>query len=564
MNAWLERVFPTSAYPRTVDQYRAVMVYATTVILFVFYMGYALFVTEWALADGRPEDATMLQSAFYNPLLPQSLAFYVIVILSIASYVLTVRGRLKISQWLPPALWYLSGVLLAALTVASPAFAAVNALVLVMLSGLLIGQRGLIIAIVVSILTIVLRFATDPNYIRQVGEPGLENVGAQLVGGALLVYLFLRFATVNRSEGATEIMEDSSITAAVLRQIAQQVALRVTPQKLLTDIVTQIEYAFPYLHHVQVFLLSEDGAQAEIAASTGEIGRVLVEQGYTIPLGTQSIISRVIETGASVLEGADGSTGRNERLPDTSVQIVFPLRIGLKVLGALDLQSPQTDAFSDFSSVATFQALSDSLALAIDNVTQYQRAEARLRDNEALVNEARAALQEVQRLNDRLTGRAWADYLQNGHDGVGAMVDFEANITQSEFESTPTLQDAIMINQVVEGRNDGVQIIAVPLRVRGQVVGAMEFELDATQAFAPEDLDLLQEVGERFGMAVENARLVDESQRLARREALVNQITARLQGTNDMENMLNEAARSLRDVLNAERVSIRLGIPPVK
>jgi GAF domain-containing protein len=561
---WLNRFFPVKAYPNTINRYRAWMVYATTVILTVLYLAYALFVKEWALADGRPEDATMLQSALYNPFLPQSLAFYFILILNATSYELTRRGKLHISQWLPPTIWYFGGVLLAVTSVASPAFAAVNALVFVMLAGLLIGQHGLWVATGISLVTMILGFIADPTYVRQVGEPSIENLAAQLIGGALLVYLFLRFANVNRSEGATEIMQDSSITAAVLRQIAQQVALRVTPQKLLSDIVTKIEQAFPYLHHVQVFLLSDDGSQAELAASSGDIGQALIEQGYMIPLGTQSIISQVIETGASVLEGANGTRGRSERLETTSVQIVFPLRIGLKVLGALDIQSPDATAFSDFASVATFQALSDSLALAIDNVTQYQRAEARLRDNESLVNEARVALQEVERLNDRLTGRAWAEYLQNVRQDIGTMVDFEADMVQSQFEPTPTLQDAIMINQVVEERHDGVQVIAVPLRVRGQVVGAMEFELDSTQLFSPEDLDLLQEVGERFGMAVENARLVDESQRLARREALVSQITSRLQSTNDIETMLNEAARSLRDVLNAERVSIRLGTPPVK
>ncbi len=141
-------------------------------------------------------------------------------------------------------------------------------------------------------------------------------------------------------------------------------------------------------------------------------------------------------------------------------------------------------------------------------------------------------------------------------------MNFETQSLNTEFEMTPTIQDAIRTKQLVEDHQDDSQVIAVPLRVRGHVIGAMEFELDADRGFSPEDLDLVQEVSERFGMAVENARLVDESQRLARREALVNQITARLQVTNDVDNMLTEATRSLYDTLKARRVSVRLGSPP--
>ncbi|RMG84024.1 MAG: hypothetical protein D6712_12075, partial [Chloroflexi bacterium] len=50
----------------------------------------------------------------------------------------------------------------------------------------------------------------------------------------------------------------------------------------------------------------------------------------------------------------------------------------------------------------------------------------------------------------------------------------------------------------------------------------------------------------------------EESQRIAQREALVNEISARLQTRTDVETTLAEAARSLRDVLKVGRVAIRL------
>ena len=103
------------------------------------------------------------------------------------------------------------------------------------------------------------------------------------------------------------------------------------------------------------------------------------------------------------------------------------------------------------------------------------------------------------------------------------------------------------------------QVIAVPVRVRGQVIGAMEFELTDTGNLSPEDLNLMEEVGEQLGLAAESNRLFETSQRVAQREALVNEISTRLQASNNVEMTLNEAARSLRSTLKANRVTIRLG-----
>jgi GAF domain-containing protein len=98
--------------------------------------------------------------------------------------------------------------------------------------------------------------------------------------------------------------------------------------------------------------------------------------------------------------------------------------------------------------------------------------------------------------------------------------------------------------------------------VRGQVIGAIEFELDKESSLSPEDLALIQEVGERFGLAAENTRLFERSQRIAQREALVNEIGVRLQTSSSIEATLAEAARSLKQTLRADKVAIRLGTPP--
>ncbi|MFW5691853.1 MAG: GAF domain-containing protein [Chloroflexota bacterium] len=557
MNRLTTWLFDTSPYVTRMDRYRATLVYVITVMILIPYAVYAVTVPEWTLPDGRA-DQTMLDVALRAPLEPAGIAFYVTLLLSAVTIAATRRGLLHEVRWFPVVTWYISGVLLTALTGDTVAYGGLTIVLLIFIAGLLTNIRGIFAAAVIGSVSIVLRGIGDPAFFGT-GGVTVYSVLILIAGTTILVYLFLRLNRVAEQQTVFNAVEDRSITAVVLRQIAAQVAQRVTPRDLLARIVDQIAASFDSINHVQIYLMAEDGLQAELVASTEPGGKQRIAEGYTIPLGTNSVISRVMETGGSMIEGPEATPRPGERLPGTAIHVVLPLRIGPKILGALDLQSERAAAFDNPNAIATFQALGDSLALAVDNVSQFERAETRLRENERLVGEARAALAEVERLNERLTGTAWAGYLQGAQRHLAAAVDFKMNTAPDPETWTDTLLNAMQSDQFIQSQQGDSQIVAIPLRVRGRVVGAMEFEMDSQRPFTPEDYDLVQEVSERFGLAVENARLVEESQQLAQREALVNQITTRLQGTNDIENMLSEAARGLVNALRANRVSIRLG-----
>jgi uncharacterized protein YigA (DUF484 family) len=89
----------------------------------------------------------------------------------------------------------------------------------------------------------------------------------------------------------------------------------------------------------------------------------------------------------------------------------------------------------------------------------------------------------------------------------------------------------------------------------------MEFELALEQNIGAEQLAVLQQVVERLGLAAENIRLLDEAQRMAQREAMVNEITARMQAVTSVEAVVAAATQSLADAFQAPRVAIRLGMP---
>jgi GAF domain-containing protein len=438
----------------------------------------------------------------------------------------------------------------------------------ILFAGLLNGERGLIVATALAFVTFAVgvsgRSALSSSLPQAVNNYDLISTPLGLVTISGLTYLFLHFVRMSRIEGESRAAEERIKLAELTSETARRIASRLALGDVLSNAIEQIRENYPDIYHAQIFLVDETGQEARLAASTGEIGKFLMQRRHSLNVGSLSVIGQVTLTGESVIARADDPNSihrRNEALPETATEAAFPLRIGNKIIGALDLQSRVATAFAK-DDIPSFQLLADHIAVAIDNARLFEETEERLRENQQLVEQARTAVREVERLNRQLTGRAWAEYLHGKSEQLSRSVDFTDNTVRQEDAWTPTMQEAIQYNYVAQNQQDDAQVIAIPIRVRGQVIGAVEFELDKESSLSPEDLALIQEVGERFGLAAENTRLFERSQRIAQREALVNEIGVRLQASNNIEATLAEAARSLKQSLRADKVAIRLGTPP--
>jgi GAF domain-containing protein len=421
-----------------------------------------------------------------------------------------------------------------------------------------------LLALITLVIGIAMRVNLSSPPPLEVNTYDLISIPLGLVSISSLTFLFLRYARLSRSEGATEAMGERLRLAEITSHIARRISKRMALDEVLTSAIEQIRTSYSDIYHAQIFMVDESGQEARLVASTGEIGKLLMQRQHSLGVGSLSVIGQVTLAGEALIARAgspDSIHRRNEALPDTAVEAAFPLRIGDKVIGALDLQSRNTNTFQE-DDIPAFQSLADHIAVAIDNARLFEETSERLRENQQLVEQARNAVREVERLNRQLTGRAWSEYLRSKGDQLGLSVDFTDNSVKQDNTWTQTISEAIQYNYVAQTQQDDAQIIAIPLRVRGQVIGAIEFELDKDTSLSPEDLILVQEVGERLGLAAETTRLFERSQRIAQREALVNEIGTRLQSTSNIEATLAEAARSLKQTLRADKVAIRLGTPP--
>jgi GAF domain-containing protein len=553
MQNFLSSVFDVSRYQTLVEKNRAQMIYGMTALITLLY-------TVYTFRINPVNGLNLWQEAVSNPVWAVCLpAFYVS---AIVTFVATRSGWLKLASIGPVVMWFVGAVVNS--TVTNGFTLTIDGIVLiglVLLAGLLNYERGLLLGALVGLVILAVgvslraNLTTSPLILnRDTSLSDFFTIALVMIGGVGVVYMFLRTMYLNRLEGVIRATELTS-------RIDQRVSQRMSLQDVLNSAVEEMRQNYPDIHHAQIFLIDELNNTAVLQASSGDVGRLLIERDYTVEVGSQSVVGQVTaKANAIVVRAGTRESIRywDEFLPEMVSQATLPLRTGNKVIGALDLQSRNQSAFPE-SDVPIFQSMADHLVIAIDNARLFEQTEERLQENQRLVEQMRNAMREVERLNEQLTGKAWAEYLRNRGEAMEKGLTFDTSLENAQW--SPALSDAMRFNNVIQTKTTNRQVIATPLRVRGQVIGAMEFELEDNEYLTPEDLALINEVGDRFGVAVETARLFEQSQRIAQREALVNEIGAKLQATNDVEATLSEAARSLKEAFKAQKVSIRLGTP---
>ncbi|HRE48374.1 MAG TPA: GAF domain-containing protein [Aggregatilineales bacterium] len=347
--------------------------------------------------------------------------------------------------------------------------------------------------------------------------------------------------------------------------LAQQLlAARLDLGALLERTVKLVRESFADVSEAQLFLVDKDRRNATLVATTSTFGRAGL--GQKVGVGSLNVVGRVTISGQSVLvrDSVDEQAYRRSGLLEGSrAGLVLPLRVGSDTIGALDLQSTSPTAFAN-EDVELLETLAAQIAVAIDNALLFADAHEKAAENQRLYEQANTSLQTIERLNQELMGGAWTEYLRGITTLPAFTIDPKSGRVEDAAERTPTMIEAGRRNQVIIRPGQSAKTITLPINVRGQVIGTMEFELAPDYNVSSEQMTLLKQVVERLGLAAENMRLLEEAQRIAQREATVNEITARMQAATNVEAVVATAAQSLADAFQAPRVAIRLGAPVKK
>ncbi len=355
-----------------------------------------------------------------------------------------------------------------------------------------------------------------------------------------------------------EIISVSRISADLLQatsDVGQVLSQILDMDDMLARAVELIAARFNH-YHVQIFLVSEARDQAMLVASTGDVGKRLLSRGHHLSVGSQSVIGQVVLRGAPVLVSDTQQESvyyANELLPQTRAELALPIREGNLTIGALDIQSTQANAFGK-ADLQALQIMADLLATTIRNARLFREQGQTLRDNDRLYRDSEANLREIQRLNQQLTRSAWQEYQSDTRAATGVTLDRDRFIAASEWSDS--LIRAGQEGQVFAG-DSASGTVAVPVILRGEVIGAIEVE--AGTESSPETVEMVQAVAQRLALSLENARLYEVTLEAAAQEQRINDIAARFQSVVTVDELLRITLAELSETLGAETGSIRLG-----
>jgi len=445
----------------------------------------------------------------------------------------------------------------------------------ILMAGLLLGWRGALFFTLISILAgWVLAFAQTYQLFSPTLDTPLHfarDITAIFVLVGVLIYLMITSLqkALNKSRAATQELSEANRELNHLRvdleqrveerthelqkrafqleaisSVARSIASMQDLDTLLPSITNLISDKFGF-YHVGVFLLDEQRKNAIFRASNSEGGLRMINRQHSLPLNHHSIVGFSISSGEPRIAldvGIDSVYFTNPDLPDTRSEMALPLRARGRIIGALDVQSTQTNAFSA-DDVSLLSTLADQVAIAIEN--------------SRLFGEAQKALAESKAVFEKYTQQEWSNFARQVKQ-TGFLFDGKQVSPINSSEKRENVKNVLQTGSLSLEKESAS--IAIPIKLRGQTIGVIDVRSKkGERQWKQEEVTMLEAAAERAALALETARLVESAQRRAARERAIGDISTKIGAVSNLESILQAAVEELgRKIGGATEVSLEI------
>ena len=320
--------------------------------------------------------------------------------------------------------------------------------------------------------------------------------------------------------GLEKMVEERTAQLKAINEVGRVATSILDPDELIKRVVNLITEEFGY-YYSAIYTIDQTNKWAELKEATGEAGRVLKESKHRLAVDQSNVIGRTIRSRQAQIAldvGEKAIRFSYPLLPYTRSEISLPLYVADRILGALDVHSSQEAAFSE-QDIETLQNMANQVAISLDNARLFQ--------------ETNQNLQEMRKIQKQYLREAWID---------ASLPGGEMSLTIGDDGS--------------EG--DEKSLVEVPIALRDQIIGQLRLEGD--EIFSPEEQNWLEAIATQTALALENARLLDESQSTAMREKFVTEITNKIWSSTTIDGILQTAVRELGQILDATEATIELNI----
>jgi len=328
-----------------------------------------------------------------------------------------------------------------------------------------------------------------------------------------------------------EVIQHRAAQLALSAEVARSVASLHALPELLTTTVQLISERFDY-YHAGVFLADDAREWAVLQAANSEGGQRMLARQHRLRIGRQGIVGHVVATGQPrIAQDVGGDTVHyvNPDLPDTRSELALPLSVRGLVIGALDVQSTSTNAFSD-EDVRVLQTLADQLGVAIENARLFAATQRNIEELRALQREAR---RQAPTLGE-------AAPLGYRYDGVNVAV-----LGYGEARASDPTPD----------------VLRIPLNVGDEALGVIEIKRQGGEGWSPDDVELTEAIANRMTLALENARLYDQAQARAQQMTNLSEAALELTGPQfSLPQLLEAIGKRGLKLFQADYVSVWLPV----
>ncbi|HET8670089.1 MAG TPA: GAF domain-containing protein, partial [Candidatus Saccharimonadales bacterium] len=255
-------------------------------------------------------------------------------------------------------------------------------------------------------------------------------------------------------------------------------------------------------YHVGIFIVDQDRQYAVLQAANSEGGQRMLKRNHRLQLGI-GVVGFSAQTGQPRIAldvGADAVYFNNPDLPATRSEVALPIKAQGVTIGVLDVQSTEAGAFSP-EDLEVLTTLANQVSIALENAR--------------LLTEARAAYTQMQEVYNEFTRAEWSRTIsqtqQPGFRYQVGRIEMLENALQSP-EIVTAVQNGEVVTKQPNGSREKRPVVAVPVKLRGEVIGILHIESnDPAKEWQEDDVSLVQAVAERAAFAMENARLFQDA-----------------------------------------------------
>ena len=359
---------------------------------------------------------------------------------------------------------------------------------------------------------------------------------------------------ITERKRAEEALKRRAAQLALLNDVGGKIVAVLDLDSVLDRAARLVQESFGY-HHVGLFTVDREQGELVMRAKSGDFAN-LYPPGHRLDLG-QGMVGWVGQSGKLLLANDVCVEPYYVNLyPDivpTCSELSVPIRAGEEIVGVLDVQSPELNAF-DENDVVVIETLADQIAAAIENARLYEALERELAERKraetvlerravqlAMLNDVGgkiAAVLDLDSVLDRaarlvqenfgyhhvglftldreqgelvlraksgdFTGLYPSEHrLKMGQGMVGWVGQSCESLLANDVDEEPRYVN--LYPDVVPTRSE----LSVPICVGGEVVGVLDIQSPELNAFDENDVMVKETLANQIAVAIENARLYE-------------------------------------------------------